>query len=124
VRGRFDPFFEEDFVRCRDSGEKSFFLVRLLPRTAEERLENEEEERLAVDEVLESRERERLMERERLEERERLLDEVLRLTSDFPSFVSVLEVGVDPEGRADPTKGVAAMNRLIASKLMSLKISS
>ena len=63
--GRFDPFFEEDFVRSRDSGVKSFFLVRLLPRTAEERLAVE----VVLEEgVMESRERERLRDRERLVE--------------------------------------------------------
>ena len=93
VAGRFDPFFEEDFVRSRCSGKKSFFLVRLLPRTAKERLALE----VVMEEgVMESRER------ERLRDRERLVDDLLLPFSES-------EVGSVSEWKADPTKGVAAM---------------
>ena len=89
---RFDPVFEEDFVR-RYSGVKSFFLVRLLPRTAKERLALE----VVLEEgVMESRER------ERLRDRERLVDGLLLPFSES-------EVGSVSEWKADPTKGVAAM---------------
>ena len=94
---------------------KSFFLVRLLPRAAEERLAVE----VVLEEgVMESRER------ERLRDRERLVDELLLPFSDFSSFASESEVGSGTKDWAHPTKGVAAMKRLIASKSMSLKILS
>ena len=90
---RFDPFFEEGFVRSRSSGENSFFLVRLLPRPAEGRLALE----VVLEEgVIESRER------ERLRDRERLVDGLLLPFSES-------EVGSGTKGKADPAKGVAAM---------------
>ena len=89
VAGRFDPFFEEDFVRSRSSGKKSFFLVRLLPRPAEEWLALE----VVLEEgVMESRER------ERLRDRERLVDGLLLPFSDFSSFASESEVGSGTKG--------------------------